>query len=326
MYGRVANPPGEALAPARPSRRKFWLRGLQLLLTAAAFAYVLSLVSFDALADAVSRLPLWAFAVAMALNVASLTLGAVRWWLLFRAFGAPHPPTFARVCRFYLVGFFYNVYLPGGVGGDVVRALASKSAWGGERAATAGLATVLVERILGLAGLLGLISMVSLVHPLPVLGSALLPGVLGLCGAALPVVTLPFAAWLAPRVPGLLGRLLERLPRIERALPLMAATALSLATQLLPALAGYVLVAGLAPQAELFDSLLIVPLASAAAFLPITVSGAGVREALFVKLYESVGIAAGTALAASLALWCAQACVAALGGLHALRYPLGDER
>jgi uncharacterized membrane protein YbhN (UPF0104 family) len=308
-------------------RWRAWLwRGLQLIATIAAFAYVLSLVSVKALFAALVRVPFGIFVSAAFLTIVALLIGAFRWWLLFRAFGAPRPPQFAPLCRYYFVGFFYNTYLPGGVGGDLVRALASRNAWSAEQAATAGIATVFVDRVLGLAGLLGVVSLVSLVHPLPVLGSAVVPGILGLCGVAVCLVALSSARWLAPRVPEWLGRALLRLPTAERWLPLMAAAALSLFTQVLPALSGHLLLSALAPEARLLDSLAIVPVAAAAAFLPITVSGAGVREALFVKLYATVGIPASAALAASLLLWCSQAAVAAVGGLHALWHPLGNER
>lgn len=320
---------GDLLAPsASPGPRwRPWLwRGLQLIATVIAFAYVMSLVSMRALFAALVRVPFPIFVAAALLTILALMIGALRWWLLFRAFGAPRPPQFLPLCRYYLVGFFYNTYLPGGVGGDLVRALASRAAWGAEHAATAGIATVFVDRVLGLAGLLGLVSLVSLVHPLPILGSAVVPGVLGLCGAGLCLLALSSAGWLAPRVPEWLGRVLLRLPTAQRWLPLMAAAALSLVTQLLPALCGHLLLSALAPEARLLDSLAIVPVAAAAAFLPITVSGAGVREALFVKLYASVGIPASAALAASLLLWCSQASVAAVGGLHALWHPLADER
>ncbi len=320
---------GDQLAPSSSPgpRWRAWLwRGLQLIATIAAFAYVLSLVSMRALFEALVRVPFGIFVASALITGIALVIGALRWWLLFRAFGAPRPPELIPLLRYYLVGFFYNTYLPGGVGGDLVRALASRKAWGAEHAATAGIATVFVDRVLGLSGLLGVVSLVSLVHPLPVLGATVVPGVLGLCAVAVCLFALSSARWLAPRAPAWLGRLLVRLPSAQRWLPLMAAAGLSLITQLLPAIAGHLLLRTLAPQAHVLDSLAIVPIAAASAFLPITVSGAGVREALFVKLYASVGVPASAALAASLLLWCSQAAVAAVGGLHTLWHPLGNER
>jgi glycosyltransferase 2 family protein len=318
--------PAEPLQVRPSSPRKAWLwRGLQLLATLAAFAYVLSLVDPAQLLAALRRVPTLRLLAVLALTAFSLGCGTLRWSLLFRAFGAPRPPAFPRLWRLYMVGHFYNTYLPGGVGGDVVRGLASRDAWGKERAATAGLATVLIERVLGLAALLTVISLVSLLHPLPILGHAWLPGVLGSCAVAGLLIGLRTAHWLAARVPGRLAGWLLRLPQAQRWLPLLAAGLLSLVTQLVPALSGQLLLSSLSDQARLLDALLFVPLATASAFLPISVSGAGVREVLFVKLYESVGVAASSALAVSLLMWFSLAALAALGGLHTLWRPLASD-
>ena len=68
----------------------------------------------------------------------------------------------------------------------------------------------------------------------------------------------------------------------------------------------------------MLDALAIVPLASAEAFVPFSVSGAGVREAAFVELFSRVGVPAQASLAASLCMWATQALLAGLCGLYVL--------
>ncbi|HET9987659.1 MAG TPA: hypothetical protein VFQ65_04050, partial [Kofleriaceae bacterium] len=80
-------------------------------------------------------------------------------------------------------------------------------------------------------------------------------------------------------------------------------------------LAGWVLLAALAPIG-FGASLLVVPLAAATTFLPITVGGAGAREAVFIKLGASLFLMPESdAVAASLALWLAHLVVGAIGGV-----------
>lgn len=300
-------------------RRQLLLRVLSLVLTLAAFGYVFSLVSPRALGEAFSRVPLGSFAEVLTLTLLALVVGAQRWRWLFFAFGAPSPPSFAVTLRYYLIGFFYNTYLPGGVGGDLVRAWVSRAAFGDEQRA-ASFATVLVERVLGLAGLLGLTSIVLLIHPLPLpLGAAAwVPGLLGLSLAGGAIASLWLASSLSERAPAPLSRWLRMLPTPRSPAPLWAAAMASLATQFLVAISGHVLISALEPSINWLDSLVIIPVATAAAYLPFTIGGAGVREAVFLQLYAAVGVAAPSALAASLLLWCAQACVAASGGALAL--------
>ena len=90
---------------------------------------------------------------------------------------------------------------------------------------------------------------------------------------------------------------------------------LSLGTQVLIALAGWALLAALGPM-DFGASRLVVPLAAATTFLPITVGGAGAREAVYVALCGRLfGMTEADALAASLGLWLAHLAVGAVGGL-----------
>jgi uncharacterized membrane protein YbhN (UPF0104 family) len=289
---------------------------VQVAVTVGAFWYLFSIVNTRELGQALARVAPSAWLTAILLTSLSLACGVLRWWLLFQAFGAARIPSLPTLGKYYLLGFFYNTYLPGGIGGDVVRGLASQNAW--PPGSAGGFATVLVERALGLTALLALTATATLVHPLPGMAQLWLPACAAFVAVAGTTLALAISNRLAAFMPGALRRLLERLPPPSAWPPLGAALALSLATQLSPALCGYVLIHSIVPSVTLLDSLVIVPLASAAAFLPITISGAGVRETLFVALYALVGVPAQASLAASLALWLAQASVAAVGGMYML--------
>jgi uncharacterized membrane protein YbhN (UPF0104 family) len=297
-------------------------RILQALVTLVAFAYLAKIVDRHALLQALDRMPAWALCSALCLTALSLGLGVLRWWLLFRAFGAPRPPRLIDLAKHYLVGLFYNTYLPGAVTGDVVRGLAAQNAW--EPGSAGGFATVVVERVFGLVALLGLTASTLLVHPLPGLSGMWLPAAAA-CALALATALLiactGFAARYAPRA---LRGVFERIPVPTSWLPLAAALLMSVGTQLCPALCGHILVQALWPSVAWLDSLVIVPLAAAAAFLPFTISGIGVRESVFVQLYARVGVPGQVALAASISLWLTQALLAAVGGIYTLLHRPAD--
>jgi len=85
---------------------------------------------------------------------------------------------------------------------------------------------------------------------------------------------------------------------------------------MLVALAGWILLRAVDPRVDLGSALLIVPLAAATTFLPITVGGAGAREAVYVTLCARLfHMPDDDALAASLALWLAHLICGAIGGL-----------
>jgi uncharacterized membrane protein YbhN (UPF0104 family) len=292
-------------------------RILQTIVTLGAFAYLFARVDRRALLEAFSQLSPLACLLALLATTAALGCGVLRWWLIFRAFSAPRQPSLGRLAQYYLIGLFYNTYLPGGVSGDIVRGLAARSAF--EPGNAAGPGSVLLERILGLAALLGATGLGLWLHPLP--GSARLFVPLAL-GCVLTLTAAGGLAWSGRlRAVRALDRLrpwLTRLPKAPALVPLLAALIASFGSQLGAALTGHVLVRAIDPAVQLLDSLVIVPLAAATAYLPFSISGIGLREAVFVELYARVGVPAQAALAASLSLWLVQASVAALGGLYVL--------
>jgi glycosyltransferase 2 family protein len=298
-------------------RKVRWRRALQLAVTLGAFAYLYSIVDRHALLQAFGLVSPAAWAMAVLLTCASLSCGAFRWWLLFRAFGALRPPSLSRLGRQYLIGQFYNTYLPGGVTGDIVRGHAAQDAW--PAGSAGGFASVLIERVLGLSALLGLTTLAIWLHPLPGSATLVVPAVVAFAALLLGAWVLASFGRLSRFAPSAwLRRLLARVPVPSAWLPLMAALVVSFGCQLAPALCGHLLLRSIYPRVALLDSLAIVPLASASAFLPISVSGIGVRETVFVELYSRVGVPAQAALAASLAMWLAQAAVAAVGGIYVL--------
>lgn len=299
-------------------------RTLPVLFSLAAFAYLFSIVDLEALGGALRAVSPQVWACALALCTLSLAGGVVRWWLLFVAFGAEHQPRLAALARHYARGFFYNTYLPGGLTGDVVRGLATQRAFAPGSAG--GFATVLVERLIGLSVLLGLVAAATLLHPR--LGLARFQT------RALWVFALGLALVLSIASLGRLGRslpverlrtLFARLPEPHAYAPLALAWLVSIVCQVAPALAGHVLLRAIHAPPSLFDSLAIVPVASASAFLPFSVGGAGIRETVFVQLYSQVGVPPQASLAAALCLWAAQAMIAGVCGLYMMFEPREPE-
>jgi glycosyltransferase 2 family protein len=96
----------------------------------------------------------------LALGFAACTFAVlatfVRWYLLVRAQELPF--TMRDAIRLGLVGYFFNTFLPGAVGGDLVKAayLAREQS----RRAVA-ISTLILDRVIGLAGLFWLASLVG---------------------------------------------------------------------------------------------------------------------------------------------------------------------
>ena len=287
--------------------------------TAAGIGYIAHAIDLHEARLAFSRISAGAIVLATALVALNVVAGAARWRVLLTAYGAETRPSFARATKLYFISFFYNNYLPGAVAGDVVRGVVTREVFG-DRGATAGLAVVLVERALGLFGVFFLLAIGLLAAGTEIdTGSLWIWSALGIAGSLALVLALPFARRLAPMLPNALRTIAERVPALSSANAFAIAAVYSVLTQVLVALAGWVLLHAVDPAVGLGASLLIVPLAAATTFLPITVGGAGAREAVYITLGASLfHMSRGDAVAASLALWLAHLLTGACGGVAQL--------
>ena len=282
--------------------------------TAAGIAYIVHAIDFHGASAAFGRISAGAMLLAIVFVALNVVAGAARWRILLTAYGADWRPSLARATKLYFIAFFYNNYLPGAVAGDVVRGVVTRDVFG-DRGATAGLAVVLVERALGLFGVFFLLAIGIAITDLDT-GAYWILSAVGIAGSLALVLALPFARRLAPVLPGRLRAIAERVPALTSATAFVVAIVYSVATQLFVTLAGWVLLHAIEPSVDFGSSLLIVPLAAATTFLPITVGGAGAREAVYIdlggRLFHMTAAAAG---AASVALWLAHLINGAAGGL-----------
>ena len=90
------------------------------------------------------------FAALAACGVAVAFIQFVRWYFLVRALDLPF--TLRNAFRLGLVGVFYNAFLPGSVGGDLLKAYFIARDSPGRRASA--VATVIADRLVGLFGLI----------------------------------------------------------------------------------------------------------------------------------------------------------------------------
>jgi len=314
---------GRRLSASGQKRRRY-LRWGRIAVTIAAVAYLASRVEPRDVLNAFQHLSLGAALIAVTVVLFGLFVGMLRWWLLLRAYGAIDIPRWSRMAHLYLVGHFYNTYAPGGVGGDVIRGVAGRKAFGDLdwASATSGVAIVFIERLIGVSALLILATGAYLIRPISGMEGVGLWAALGLAAAASALIGIAVAPRLAPFLPEKLGKPLRALPRLYSIWPFLGAVFLSFIIHSVNIIAGHAIMHSLQPSVTFAQSAVIMPLVSASAFFPFTVGGAGVREAAFAALYGTVGVPEATAYAGSLCFWATQLISAGVGGVINLLVPL----
>jgi len=226
-------------------------------------------------------------------------------------------PGYFTLLAHYLLGFFYNNFLPGGFGGDMVRAGALVQ--GGQQLVHAA-NSVLMAR---LAGLWSLVLLACLTIPLYTLETgwqAALPLIIGALGA-LAVAIMGSAFLFGAPMAFLFKGLPERWrtwhnelraywdqPRI-----LLQALLLSFAIQILAVVVNASMAQALGLPIPFGILLLSIPLVSLVVLLPISIGGFGVREGAYYYLLSCFGVGAGEAVLLSLAVYVLLVLVAAVG-------------
>jgi hypothetical protein len=264
-----------------------------------------------------------------------LLMGVVRWRRVLAAGGLELP--FWRAVEISLVGHFFNSFLLGSTGGDVMRAI--YAARESHHRKTEAVVTVFIDRILGLWSLLifGCLMMIpnlSLlrIHPnLQLLCAVVVAMTAGCSGVVIVALRSGITrGWGGARA------FLRRLPKgaaIERSLdacrefgrqPLFASriVGLSMILNLLCVLHVQVIARGLAMPLDPLLTALLVPVITAVIAVPITPSGLGIRENLFVYLLCApvVGINATAALSLSLLAYGGSLAWSLVGGVLYLTF------
>jgi glycosyltransferase 2 family protein len=315
--------PAEAATAGKARRARLWFF-VRLAITIATFWLLIYLVSIDDLIAAARRIP----AQALALCVLAVFVGQLasvqRFQLLLDAYGADSKPRWRESLRLFLVAAFYNTYLPGAVAGDVLRAVAVRKCFANS-GLTSALAVSFVERVTGVSGMLILTASVAVIHPIPGIRGLLPFSLLGLVIAGGAIGAIVVGRRLAPLLPARLAALANGLPVLHRLAPLAWAVLAAMLTHACTAIGFHALIRSLTASATLAESLVIVPLACSAMYIPATVAGAGTRDAAFVLLYRGVGVSPADALAMSLAALLCTLLVAGLGGIANMLGPYERE-
>lgn len=324
-----------------PIKRKIIL-GAKIALTALLLGWLLHRADIPSIGRSMlAAAPGWVLA-ALLLHVVGFFISAWRWKLLLGVQGADVTAWF--LVRSYLVGIFFNNFLPSTVGGDVVRARdTAPFAGSGARALT----VVLVERASGIFAL-GLFALGAPLFGLMAAAgkeSAVAWWTLGFLFGGFAA----FVALLRPAVlsrlrglldrgraaagpePGIVGAVLEKMERFVETLEVFARNPAVLRTTFLLALllqANVILhywcigrsLSLAVPPAAFF---LVIPAATVILLLPVSINGIGAREAVFVLFLGSYGVGVPEAIAFS---WIAYGLVLVQGVVGGIVYALRSSR
>jgi len=236
----------------------------------------------------------------------SIGLMTQRWHVLLKSYGLN--PTRPQLFSYYLIGLFFNNFLPSAIGGDIVRIY---KVIDGLKDRTVGFASVIIERLMGVAATLFMAFFALLL----IWQEFNDPRLLYASGTLLVIILLFFYALIRNRPFQLMLRVFEKITFFKigekfsklfqaihffrnRRRILVLVFMFSFLSQSAIVFLNYFIALALSVQINLSYLFIVVPVTIVLTMLP-SINGIGVRELGFVGLLAEAGIAGATAMSIS---------------------------
>lgn len=263
------------------------------------------------MSEAIARADAWWLLAAMLSAGACEFFGIIRWQLFLKMLHLTIP--LAETTRLFFIGAFFNQFLPGTTGGDVVRVLYLMREHPEHR--TAGFLSVAVDRLLAMLVLVAMGLAFAWGRAEWFAQSLTVGNTMKIFAIILFVMALGLAASFVLTKRHLVERLPTGMPFREAIVKLSTLWQLCIenrreallgAFYTIPMLvtffaAFYFVARAFTPKVDFLDMMSIMPLVTAISSLPISLNGIGVREALLDELlHELCGVAKGTGMLVSI--------------------------
>ncbi len=290
-------------------RKNFFIFVLKFIFSLSILAFILiKKTPINDIGASIKGASLFWIGLSFSLHSLGLLISSYRWQILIHAQGDHVPLGF--LAKSYLVGNFFNLFLPSRFGGDVVRILDGSRY---SKSLLKSSAIVFVERLSGIIVLLIFAFGVSLfrldiTQRLPVIWISLGVGFMGL--AAILCFFLPISKTVIDKIPqkGVLGKIKRKIFEFreiifvykEKKEALLKALFWALLLQINVILHYYFVGKALHLDIPLIDYFIFIPIVLIILTIPITINGLGLREALYMTIFVSYGIINSSAVSFSL--------------------------
>jgi uncharacterized protein (TIRG00374 family) len=250
------------------------------------------------MAGALRTANLWWFLPGLAAFGLVLVLQTQRWQILLRAIGIHLQ--WLRAWQLVMIGMFFNLFLLGATGGDVVKIFYAMREAKGEKAAA--FLSVVLDRVLGLLAL-ALVSVGVVAWQFQALMSTpvakgllatialILGGSVGVIVAGVVVAVLRLEDKLPPRMPlrrGIIDLAVATRHYASRPGALLAAFVLALCVHMLVFSTFYFSARAFTDALGLTEIFSVMPIVNTITSLPISLQGVGFRETLFQNLLAAL--------------------------------------
>lgn len=288
-------------APDKKNKVRKWIKLLlKIAITAICIWYVSGKIDFAKAGIALQKANWYWLLLALILFVVSKLVAAYRLNIYFRNIKVRL--TEQSNLKLYWLGMFYNLFLPGSIGGDAYKVVLLKKRFDAPyKKATA---AVLLDRFSGLLGL----GLILAIYAILVLDKTIYIFIL-VAGALLGVAILYFIInrWLKDFISSFFPTLL-----------------LGLLVQAAQVVCAYLIMAALGIPAHITEFIFIFLVSSVVSVLPLTIGGLGIREVVFLEGSAYFGLPQETSVVISILFYLITLFTSAWGAIYIFEDPLKE--
>lgn len=254
-------------------------------------------------------------------------ISSVKWYLFLNDRGINVSQL--RLLGLYLIGKFFNNFLPGTIGGDVARAYILGREINSQSISAASVFLERVTGVIGLALLVGLLSLLNLkLVANPLISLAVIAAILG-CGVGIALFYWPPAKILLLKMVSFMPFVNKLSPKIERLISaiehfrhryslLFLSLIYSVSFYLLASVLVYVACLSIGFKPIFLDIVVITPVIMLLTIIPVSPNNIGWWEWCFTVLLAHAGATAAQGLAVALILRAVALCISLVGGVQLL--------
>ena len=296
---------------------------LRVLVTVLLLGWLLFSTDFDQLKE-VTRAAhgSWLF-LGVTAYLISMGVTVLRWQILLQGLNMPQP--FWRLARIFLIGCFFNMFLPSSIGGDVMKMVLLTPDIAKREVA---ISSVLMDRVVGLASIIGVGLCAALALPavrsdmriVSTLAFTCICFVLALAVLVYQPLFTRLIGWLPKRLhkrlAGPVTRVYDSLgPLRQNPQVLVRAMGASVVLQLGVCISMYFAGQAFGVEAGLLAYFALIPVGLAVTALPISINGLGVLDNMLVLLFSTIGVPQLKVFVLSIYLHLMQNGLGILGGI-----------
>ena len=268
---------------------------VKIILSLFAIIYVLRRVSFGDITNLLYTANYLYLAFALLFFTGSKLISAIRALLILNQYSIPLSGW--ENLKLYWTGMFYNLFLPGGIGGDIYKTVVINKIHGNGLKISAGV--VLMDRIAGVAAL----TVLALIF-IPLTNHFHHVGWICLLGISVTVI-------------GFTSLVIIFLPRLKEIIGIVLLW--SFVVQIMQLLSAFCIMKAIDIQADYLEYLLIFLISSVAAMLPVSVGGIGIREMVFFSISDYLFLDQKAAVTISFTFYLITVLASSLGIITALQ-------